>query len=151
MCARDPRLPKICVTCGPVDIGSAICDELCNLGFDAWTDKDGAYSQADVVIMPAGSMDFDRKIPFKQDVIRVSWFLDPLPPPEVTERSDLIGQRIADLDWRVMFPGRLGQIIHKDFPFGRVVTRMGSWIYISKLRKEFKQSGILNYLDCPNR
>lgn len=49
MCARDSKLPKICVMSGPVDIGSMICDELCNLGFDAWTDKDGAYSQADVV------------------------------------------------------------------------------------------------------
>jgi hypothetical protein len=141
--------------CGPIDIGSMICDELCNLGFDAWTDKDGAYSQADVVIMPTDSVALelmrDRKISFKQDVVTVLWLVDPLPPPDVTARSDLIGQRIANLDWRIMFPGRPGQIIHKYFPFGRDVMRLGRWVYIRKLRKEFKQSGTLNYLDCPNR
>jgi len=140
---------------GPVDIGSMICDELCNLGFDAWTDKDGAYSQADVLIMPTDSVALelmrDRKISFKQDVVIVLWLVDPLPPPEVTARSGLIGQRIANLDWRMMFPGRPGQIIHKYFPFGREVMRLGRWIYIRKLRKEFKKSGTLNYLDCSNR
>lgn len=155
MCARDSKLPKICVMCGPVDIGSMICDELCNLGFDAWTDKDGAYSQADVVIIPGDSVALelmrDRKISLKKDVVIVLWLVDPLPPPGLTARSDLIGQRIANLDWRFIFPGRPGQIIHKYFPFGREVMRLGRWIYIRKLRKEFKQSGTLNYLDCPNR
>ena len=155
MCARDSKLPKICVIRGPVDLGSMICDELCNLGFDAWTDKDGAYSQADVVIMPADSVALElmrkRKISFKQDVVIVLWLIDPLPPPDVTKRADLIGQRIANLDWRYIFLGRPGQIIHKYFPFGREVMRLGRWIYIRKLRKEFKQSGTLNYLDCTTR
>lgn len=155
MCARDSKLPKICVMRGPVDIGSMICDELCNLGFDAWTDKDGAYSQADILIIPADSVALelmrDWKISFKQNVVIVLWLVDPLPPPGLTAQSDLIGQRIANLDWRFIFPGRPGQIIHKYFPFGREVMRLGRWIYIRKLRKEFKQSGTLNYLDCPNR
>jgi len=85
---RNSKLPKICVIRGPVDIGSMICDELCNLGFDAWTDKDGAYSQADVVIMPADSVVLelmrDRKISFKKDVVIVLWLVEPLPPLEVS-------------------------------------------------------------------
>lgn len=155
MCARDLKLPKICVALGPVDLGSMICDELCSLGFDAWTDKDGAYSQADVVIIPADSVVLEqirnRKISLKYDVVIVLWVVDPLPPPDITARSDLIGQRIANLDWRFIFPGRLGQIIHKNVPFGRDVTRLIRWIYIRKLRNEFKRSGNLNYLDCSNR
>ncbi len=149
------KLPKICVIRGPVDLGSMICDELCNLGFDAWKDKDGAYLQADVVIVPGDSVALElmrkRKISFRQDVVMVLWLIDPLPPPDVTKRADLIGQRIANLDWRYIFLGRLGQIIHKKFPFGRDVMRLGRWIYIRKLRKEFKHSGTLNYLDCTTR
>ena len=73
MCAINSKLPKIYVIEGVIDISSMICDELCNLGFDAWTDKDGDYSRADVVIIPADSVAFklmrDRGMSFKQAVV----------------------------------------------------------------------------------
>ena len=153
MCARD--LPKICVIEGVIDISSMVCDELCNLGFDAWTDQDGDYSQADVLIIPADSVALklmrDRGMSFRRDMVIILWLVDPLPPPGLTASSDLIGQRIAGLDWRFIFPGQLGQIIHKYLPLGREIMRLGRWIYIRKLRNEFKRSGNLNYLDCPSR
>ncbi len=140
---------------GPLDLGSMICDELCNLGFDAWTDKDSAYSQADVVIMPTDSVALelmrDLEISFMQNVVIVLWLVDPFPPSGLSARAEAIGLGIAKMDWRRLLPRSWGEIVHKYFPFGRDVVRLGRWILIRKLRKEIAQNGEIDYLCCQDR
>ena len=150
------RRLKIFVAEGPFNIGRMVSEVLLDLGMDAWTESQGTFSKADVIIMPTSpeaglGLTTDWQVPLKSGVVIVLWLVDPFPPPDLSATEEAIANRIAELNWRFMLPKRWANIAIKWAPFGREIMRMRRWVCIKKLRKEITRSGKLDYLDCTNR
>lgn len=155
MVNKGTKKIKVLVITGPLEMGVMIRDVLCELGFDAWAENEGRNDEVDVVILPSDSIGL--KLLEKWDesqlrrAVKILWLIDPLPPPGLSARARLIGDRLAKLDWRRLLPGGWGQIVHKHFPFGRDVLRLGRWNCIRRLRKESAREGNTDYIGCNNR
>lgn len=155
MDSKRVKKVRILVITGPVEMGVMIRDVLRELGFDAWTEKEIRCDEVDVVILPSDSIGLDLLGRMGEARVRravtILWLVDPLPPPGLSARAEAIGLRIAKMDWRRLLPRSWGEIVHKYFPFGREVVRLGRKILIRKLRKEIAQNGEIDYLCCEYR
>ncbi len=155
MDSKRVKKVRILVITGPVEMGVMIRDVLRELGFDAWTEEEIQIDEVDVVILPSDSIGLDLLGRLGEvrvhRALKILWLVDPLPPPGLSARAEAIGLGIAKMDWRRLLPRSWGKIVHKYFPFGREVVRLGRWILIRKLRKEIAQNGEVDYLCCQDR
>jgi hypothetical protein len=152
---RHKSETRVFVGDSPLDMGRMICDVLLELGIEAWTAAEADCSNADLVILPSDSIGLEllesQDMSQKEGLATLLWLVDPLPPPGLSARAEVIGQEIAKLDWHRILPGSWGELMYKYFPFGREVIHLGRWNCIRKLRKEIAKNGDVDYVCCSNR
>jgi len=152
---RHKSKTRVFVGDSPLDMGRMICDVLLELGIEAWTAAEEDCSNADLVILPSDSVGLEllegEDMSQTEGPATILWLVDPLPPPGLSARAEVIGQEIAKLDWHRILPGSWGELMYKYFPFGREVIRLGRWNCIRKLRKEITRNGDVDYLSCDDR
>jgi hypothetical protein len=135
---------KIFVTSGTVGIGTCICDVIRNLGFQAWTEKDGNCLGADIIILPANSESVytkNHKISTQNSKsIVILWLIHPLLPPGLSKDSLKLAEKIAKSDWRFMLPAPFGEFTHKYIPFARGIMSLCRLLCLKKFKKEISSN-----------
>ncbi len=106
VCVGIPSIKKDIFHFGPM-----LCQTLSNLGFSPVLAENGDPSalKADVLLLAGISTDFDGYAKLLSNSNRprpltILWWLEPLPPPQLSERGHQLGFKLAKCTWRKLPP-----------------------------------------------
>ena len=143
----DKNSSRVCVGISSIkkDIfhfGPMLCQTLSDLGFSPVLAENGdpAALKADVLLLAGTSTDFDGYAKLLNNTNRsrpltILWWLEPLPPPQLSERGRQIGLKLLNCNWQKL-RSPWPKLIRTCLPFHHEMQKTARWLLNHKIKKQ---------------
>jgi hypothetical protein len=152
----DKNNLRVCVSAyqkiGGEDVlkfGSAICQTLSDLGFSSALVNDGdpAALKSDILLLVGDGINSEGFAKLLSNCgpvkpLTAFWLVNPVPPPQLSERGRQIGLKLLNCDWRKLSPP-WSKFVRSCVPFHHEMQKAARW----RLNCIFKKEALA--ADCP--
>jgi len=154
----DKNNPRVCVSAYPIgednlQLGPMLCQTLGDLGFSPVLVNDGDISalKSDILLLVSDGFHFEGLTKLLSNCGRnrpstIFWLIDPLPPPQLSERGLQIGLKLLNCDWRKL-PPPWAKLIRTCLPFHHEMQKAARWLLNHKIKKQALADNCPGYTD----
>src|SRR3989304_8113987 len=123
-------------------LGQMLCQTFVDLGFSPTLVDDGnpIALESDVLLLVGDGRCFEGYAKLLGNCnqtrpLTILWLIDPLPPPQLSERGWQIGLKLAKCDWRRL-PPPWAKLIRAVLPFSNDIQKAARWFLNYKIQKD---------------
>jgi hypothetical protein len=139
--------PCVCVSANPIgkdflQVGPTLCQTLSDLGFSSFLVDNGspAALESDILLLAGDGTCSDSFTKLLSDCGRnrpltIYWLINPLPPPQLSERGRQIGLKLLNCDWRKL-PPPWAKLVRAGLPLHHEMQKAARWMLNCKIKKE---------------
>ncbi|MGA2324223.1 MAG: glycosyltransferase [Sedimentisphaerales bacterium] len=143
----DKSNSRVCVSAYPIgednlQLGPMLCQTLGDLGFspDLVNDGDPGAMKSDILLLVGDGTHFDGFTNLLSNCgpnrpLTIFWLIDPLPPPQLSERGRQIGLKLLNCDWQKL-RSPWPKLIRTCLPFHHEMQKAARWLLNRKIKKQ---------------
>jgi hypothetical protein len=143
----DKNNSRVCVSAYPIgednlQIGPMLCQILGDLGFSPVLVNDGdpGALKSDILLLVGDGTHFDGFTNLLSNCgqnrpLTIFWLIDPLPPPQLSERGLQIGLKLLNCDWRKLSTP-WAKLIRTGLPLHHEMQKAARWMLNRKIKKQ---------------
>jgi hypothetical protein len=143
----DKNNLRVCVSAYPIrednlQLGPMLCQTLGDLGFSSVLVDNGspAALESDILLLVGDGTHFDGFTNLLRNCGRnrpstIFWLIDPLPPPQLSERGRQIGLKLLNCDWQKL-PPPWSKLTRAGLPLHHEMQKVARWLLNQKIKKQ---------------